>query len=421
MEPSVRSLLVLLLLGTGPACQEPRQPPSDDPALRTAVQQLGAEDPAARNRAEDALRRAGRAAESLLLEAKSHADPEVRLRATRLLEAIERGRKRERLAHVADPPILFLTPAVASIAVHRLDPRGGESTELLKVGSALWELQWGDLSARLAVYHQFEGLRVLPANAKISEIVTTQPVRSRRGLAWSPTGNALLLVSDAIPGPAGGYNHDERTHLHLYSFGAKELVLLTPKDQVHYDPTWSPDGTKIAFIRNDSLSSKNVDLYQMTVSPPGAPTRLTTDGAAKAEPAWSPDGRWIAFTWTDAPGLGLLAIDDAKAAPTRFAPKGHDPVWSPDSTRLAFIRGSSGEGGNELRIVDRDGRNERVLAGGAGDKDRPSWSPDGKRLLFEGEKGGVSQIFVVNADGSGLRQLTTLKEGAAEPVWAPQE
>src|SRR3982751_2368120 len=99
-----RFILVFVLVG---ACVEARQSPPDDAALRGWLRQLGADDAALRDRAEEELGRAGSRAEALLSEATSASDAETRLRASRLLQALERARKRDRLSRIPDPSILF--------------------------------------------------------------------------------------------------------------------------------------------------------------------------------------------------------------------------------------------------------------------------------------------------------------------------
>jgi len=404
-----RWIPIVVLLG---ACVEARQAPPDDAALRAWVRQLGAADAAARDRAEEELGRAGGRAEALLTEATSSSDTETRLRANRLLQSLERTRKRDRLSRIPDPPILFLSPAAPSHAIHRYDPETRQTSILHSVVGVIWELQWCGLTGRLSFYDQQAGLRIRRLGDPELRTVPTPPVRGPRGLAWSPSGNAAVLVCEV----------DDRPRLFYWSDALREAVGITPETQAHYDPTWSPDGRQVAFVRNDAMSGKDVDLYRMTVSPAGTPVRLTSDGEPKAEPAWSPDGRWIAFAWVkDAGGLGLLSTEDPKVPPRRLAPGASSPAWSPDSTRIAYVRAATGDSDCELRIIDREGKKDRVLVGGPGLKETPSWSPDGKKLLFLRTDGNASQVYVVNADGEALTRITLLPDGATSPVWAPQE
>jgi Tol biopolymer transport system component len=399
----VRPILIAALLGL--------QAPPDDAALRDLVRKLGDPDAVTRDRAEEELRRAGTRAESILVEAKKTSDPEILLRVQRLLRDFERRAKRDRLRAVADPPLLVLAPGDVANQIHRVDLKTGQSQRLVDYSSTISGLQWDDLSGRISYYMQQEGPRVLQPGAAKSDTLTPLELRSHRGIAWSPAGDSLLLVSDI----------DGATALHLLTLASKEVVRLTPEKQSAFEPSWSPDAKHIAYVRNDGMSAKGCDLYRISVAAPRVPQRLTTDDAAKVGTAWSPDGRWIAFAWVDEPSLGILSVSDPKLPPLRIGGQGDHPAWSPDSASLAYVRILGAENQGDLRVVDREGKKDRVLVGGRGLKAHPVWSPDGKRIAFDWSKDNHPQVFVVNADGTDLRQVTSLPQGASSPVWAPQE
>jgi len=93
----------------------------------------------------------------------------------------------------------------------------------------------------------------------------------------------------------------------------------------------------------------------------------------------------------------------------------YNPVWSPDGSRLAFVRAERGNG--SLYVANRDGTGlRRVLRVGplaGGDKsDSPSWSPDGQRLAY-----GNGPLYVVNSDGTNSRKLVA--SSTCNPVWSP--
>lgn len=404
----VRPILIALLLASGQAWS---QAAPDEAALRDLLRRLGDADAAGRDRAEEELRRAGSRAEKVLLEAKGSPDAEVRIRVGRLLRDLERRAKRDRLRAVADPPLLVLSPGDLAFQVHRIDLKTGTSRKLVSYSNSIADLQRDDLTGRIAYSVQQEGLVILSAGTEEAEIATRMPVRTPRGVAWSPDGDALALVSETNGIPA----------LHLLTPASKDLIRLTPDQQGHFEPSWSPDGKHLAYIRNDGMEARGADLYRMTLTAPRVYERLTSDGAAKSAAAWSPDGQWIAFAWVHEPSLGIVSVSDPKAPPRRIGSEGDQPAWSPDSSSLVYVRNLPADGVGELRIVDREGKKDRVVVGGAGPKAHPVWSPDGKRIAFDWDKERHPQVFVVNADGSGLRQVTTFREGAAAPVWAPQE
>ena len=110
---------------------------------------------------------------------------------------------------------------------------------------------------------------------------------------------------------------------------------LTSSNANDHSPTWSPDGTRIAFSR----SSDGGHVWVMNADGTGA-RRLTDELAEEGEPSWSPDGRWIAYT--RAPGYDFREIwiarpdGSGRRGVTKLGAKSYAPDWAPDSKRLAF-------------------------------------------------------------------------------------
>ena len=97
-----------------------------------------------------------------------------------------------------------------------------------------------------------------------------------------------------------------------------------------------------------------------------------------------------------------------------------EPARSPDGTRVAFA--SFRDGDREIYVMDADGGNPVNLTRHDAYDSAPAWSPDGRRIAFESERdGGVPHIFVMNADGSGVEQLTQEPRApfAVSPAWSP--
>jgi TolB protein len=130
--------------------------------------------------------------------------------------------------------------------------------------------------------------------------------------------------------------------------------------------------------------------------------------------------RWIA-------GALLLSVvlpsaGTGAAAPRAVALPGFavasDPDWSPDGRRIAFVASSVPGGPRALYVLNADGSGVRLLVESGFDAGWPSWSPDGRSIAFQHatETRSGSDIYLVNADGGGLRSLVA---DGAEPVWGP--
>ena len=151
--------------------------------------------------------------------------------------------------------------------------------------------------------------------------------------------------------------------------------------------------------------------------------------------AWSPDGRQLLFSEDSAGSAGLMVTDGSGSEPRPLCEgpcDGFDGVvFSPDGTRLAFVRYGSEEMTSVIATMDlATGRiseldSTRVSDPEDGVNDAPRWSPDGAGLVFARQgiivPGEESQVllFVVGADGSGLRQVTPPELGAIDPDWSP--
>jgi len=133
--------------------------------------------------------------------------------------------------------------------------------------------------------------------------------------------------------------------------------------------------------------------------------------AFNTDPSWSPDGRRLAFTgsWR---GSVIVVIGRKRRRPRRLVYGGDSPEWSPDGTRLAF----SARGG--IYTIRLDGSDQRLLVENGGE---PDFSPDGQKLVFIRSTGGRQEtdVFVADGDGGNARSLTSSPESEAEPAWSP--
>jgi Tol biopolymer transport system component len=224
--------------------------------------------------------------------------------------------------------------------------------------------------------------------------------------AWSPDGTKIALSRS---GPSGG------SEIWVKSVnGGKSIQLTRNNGAPDYGPTWSPDGTKIAFTRSRTTSSNhNAGTHILITNADGSGRRLRlTSGPENYEyPNWSPDGTKIAFVrdydiWVmNADGsaernLTNTAYEVYGEGRERF------PDWSPDGTKIVFE--AYRDGNNDLYTVDLDGSTQENLTNTPGmDESEPVWSPKGTRIAFT-KPGGIvtNDIWVMNVDGTSRTQLT---------------
>ena len=241
-----------------------------------------------------------------------------------------------------------------------------------------------------------------------------------RHLRFTLTALAALLLLPAVAQAENGRIAFSRDH-ELYSVAADGTTLarLTYSETTEHHPDWSPDGTRIAF---GSFAEGRQSIH--VINADGSDERRLSPAGYEsedAEPTWSPDGTQIAFASTrpyngswriwvmNADGSGLGQVTGGF---------GSSPAWSPDGTRLAYV-----DAGGGISVVRVEGGNAQRITQPHGDTtdERPAWSPDGTRIAFARRQtsGDDPQLYLVDANGSNVRQLTTTEGASRFPSWSP--
>jgi Tol biopolymer transport system component len=220
---------------------------------------------------------------------------------------------------------------------------------------------------------------------------------------WSPDGRQITFYTE----------RDGKADLAVVDRSGENYRTLTRTPADEGGPAFSPDGQLIAF---DSDAGGGFDIWVMRKDGTDA-RRLTTDPARDVSPVWSPDGRRIAFMSSrDNPEFDLYEMD-ADGGNSRRLTHGSSnwfPQYSADARRLIFhvMR--------DVHVMDLATGAMTRLTTEPMNGMHPSWSPDGRQVAFMSWRNGRTELFRMNADGSGQELLLSMPNGdAVDPRWSP--
>ena len=244
----------------------------------------------------------------------------------------------------------------------------------------------------------------------------------------SPDGSRIVYVTCEFPFPYDGYGYPPGQELAIVNVDGTGLQRLTVDGHFVAYPAWSPDGSRIAFVRTvrkhlyalDPRGYSSFGAQIEVLSARGTRAFGRTRGVGLYPPVWSPDGNRLAWLvnqrmegeedrvyptkpnehilfWVHLDGSGGSRLGEATTLPT----------WSPDGERLAF--GLE----DEVYTVRLDGTDRRLVVDDLR-ANQVSWSPDGAELLLASDSG----VSVVGADGSGLRKLGPSNLGVKSAIWS---
>jgi TolB protein len=175
-----------------------------------------------------------------------------------------------------------------------------------------------------------------------------------------------------------------------------------------YAPELSPDGQRIVFTNHGN------GLWVMSANGENPHAISFRDDI---DPTWSPDGSMIAFA-SSRSGKRQLYVMNANGKNVRQVTDlnnmGGRSTWSPDGTKLAFYRGVPGD--HDIYMINIDGTGFERLTNG-GDNLGPSWSPDGDWIAFTSFRDGNNEIYIVHPDGRGEIRLTNSPISDWQPRW----
>jgi TolB protein len=257
---------------------------------------------------------------------------------------------------------------------------------------------------------------------------TDEPSRSQSVASPSPLASASTstgpsnsagptLSLSSLSGQIAFDNHDD---VWVIDADGTHLRRLTGSPWPEFDPSWSPDGTHIAYR---SERHETPEIWVMNAD--GTGKRRLTEGLS---PAWSPDGSRIAYASPGSilcppehglrcSGLSIMNADGSGQHRLPHTDGGEYPSWSPDGTRIAFNSNLTGD--HVMYITQADG-SEVVDLSDVGEGWQVDWAPDGRSILFTSHRDhpdNYTDVYVMDPDGSDVRRLTDQR--AYTPAWSP--
>ena len=193
--------------------------------------------------------------------------------------------------------------------------------------------------------------------------------------------------------------------------------LTTEGDIRHFYPSLSPDGRKVLYA---AFRQENVyEIYSYDLSD-GSVERLTNRLGVLTAPEYSPDGEMITFTrWnTNSERYQVMLMERNGNNPSNIPRvEGWDPTWSPDGKQILFA--SDRNGPVQLFVVRTDGKNLHQVSNLPAIRGRSDWSPDGQYIVTYSGESWHRELYIMNADGSESRQLTPTGGNSQGPSFSP--
>ncbi|THJ17256.1 MAG: Tol-Pal system beta propeller repeat protein TolB [Nitrospira sp. CG24B] len=225
---------------------------------------------------------------------------------------------------------------------------------------------------------------------------------------WSPDRRFLVFTT---------YRNRNTQDIDMIELATGKRWTLVAQGGLNITPVFSPDGNSLAY---SSSHEGNAELYRLDTKTK-AVQRLTTHAAGDLSPSWSPSGRELVFTSdrSGGPQIFLMSADGSNVRRLTFeGDYNAAPAWSPRGNWIAYVcRTPKKE--YKLCVITPDGQKRLQLTTGLGVDDSPSWSPDGRHLVFSSTVEGKSQIYMIDADGKDLERITFTGTHNSAPSWSP--
>src|SRR4029079_13283450 len=283
-----------------------------------------------------------------------------------------------------------------------LNRSGGEALQLTDIKGGVGDLAWSPDSAALVLV--------------VSDPDPNDEPEKKEG--WKrKTAPPVVIDRYAFKTDSSGYLNNLRDHLYLFDVAAKKAEQLTTGIYSERQPSWSPDGARIAFISErgtDPDRTNNPDVWVVDAKAGATPQQLTTfTGPDEGRPAWSPDGKWIAYLQGDevryyAYNLNKLAIIPSTGGAPKILTESLDravstPVFSRDGASV-YVTVEDDRVNYIAKVPVAGGKAEPVTSGRQV-VDNLSLGTDGNGAVTVGTDGAPDEVYAI--ENGSLRKLTS--------------
>ena len=246
-----------------------------------------------------------------------------------------------------------------------------------------------------------------------------------------PTLTPTALPTDGIPSPspADGLTGHIVFTCQIFKVQASNQIcimnadgsgfrrLTTNDSKQHFYPSLAPDGQSVFY--SAFFETNNYEIYELKPGD-GSVRRVTNSPVVETAPELSPDGTTIVYSRynPNTQRYQIILAERNGANPGNIpGASGWDPTWSPDGRQILFA--SDAKGPVQLYAVGLDGRNMRTITSLPAIRGRSDWSPDGNSIVTYSGPAWNRELYIMNADGSNARQLTPSGGNSQGPSFSP--